>query len=259
MFPPPHFFKGVFLFLLFWLSPIFLQAQDVGDADMQQVTSREWELEIFLNTSGGGAGFQYGWTPDYFNKHFWETNLWYHQPPKAVRGRNSYYTESKAFSYGRLYYTFFLRAGYGYQRTLHHKPYWGGVQIRFTLSGGFSLGMGMPVYLKILKLNEDNLYYYEEIERYDPENKDHDLSNIIGNAGFFKGIGHTTLRPGFYAKTGLQFDFSQNNLKIHVVEVGVTVDMVFPFLQEMAYNKSTPCYINAYIAYHFGKKRLIYE
>lgn len=251
--------REALLLLSLCLFPFLLQSQDVGEPEMQQVTSREWELELFLNTSGGGGGFQYGWTPDYFNKHFWEINFWYHHPAKAVRGRNSIYTDGRAFSYGRQYYLFFLRAGYGYQRTLHHKPYWGGVQIRFTFSGGFTLGMGIPVYLEILKLNEEGHYYYEEIERYDPENYDQDLSNIIGNAGFFKGIGKTAFRPGFYAKTGLQFDFSKDNMKIHVVEVGVTVDMIFPYLQEMAYSKVNPCYVNAYIAYHFGKKKLIYE
>ncbi len=227
--------------------------QDVGEPEGQTVTTKEWELEFFLNTSGGGLGFQQGWTPDYFNKHFWEINLLYNQHPKAVRARSAD-PEATAYSYGKLYDLFFLRGGYGYQRTLNHKPYWGGVQVRYTISGGFTLGIGIPVFVNI-RYPGPNGFFIRETVQYDPENPNHTIDKILGRAGFFKGFSKTALRPGFYAKTGLQFDFSQNDLRIHVLEVGGTIDMVFPFIRQMAFNKAKPFYLCAYVAYHFGKKK----
>ena len=250
--------KGACLVMLFLFSHTLSFGQDVGEPEMQRVTAKEWNLEFFLNTNGGGLGFQRGWTPDYFNKHFWEINFLYNQHPKAVRGRNITYGEATTYSYGKMCDLFFLRGGYGYQRILNHKPYWGGVQVRFTLSGGFTLGMGLPVFLNI---REPDLigYYTIKVEQYDPDNPDHNIDNIIGRAGFFRGIGKTALRPGFYAKTGLNFDFSKNNYTIHALEVGASIDMIFPFIQQMAQNRTKPFYLCAYIAYHFGKKKGIYE
>lgn len=242
--------NGACLFMLFLFFGHPALAQDVGDPEIQKVTAKEWNLEFFINTSGGGLGFQQGRTPDYYNKAFWEINFLYNKHPKAVRAI-AYANDATAYSYGKMCDLFFLRGGYGYQRVLNHKPYYGGVQIRYTISGGFSLGMGVPVYVKIRLPGQINTL----IERYDPENPDHSINNIIGRAGFFHGVGKTMLRPGFYAKTGFNFDFSQNYLVIHAVEIGMAIDMVFPAIQQMAKNKAKPFYLCAYIAYHFGKKK----
>jgi len=245
------------LLMLFLFFSNALLSQDVGEPEKVAVTRSEWTIELFLNTAGGGLGFQQGWTPDYYNKHFWEINFLYNQNPKAVRARNIYYENSTPYSYGKLVDLFFFRAGYGYQRTLNHKPYWGGVQVRYTLSGGFSLGMGLPVYLEVVYYTPDGTSVYKVSERYDPTI--HNIDNIIGRAAFFEGILETQLRPGFYCKTGLNFDFSDKDMVIHAVEVGATIDMVFPYIQQIAYRKANPFYLCAYIAYHFGKKKGIYE
>ena len=243
--------KKACLFVLFSCSVFFVLGQDIGEPEGQTVTSKEWDISLFLNTAGGGGGFQYGWTPDHFNKHFFEIDFLYNKHPKAVRGTSSI-PGSTTYAYGKLYDLFFLRGGYGYQRILNHKPYWGGVELRYTLSAGFSLGMGKPVYLRVITLDEKL-----EIERYNPEL--HTIDRIYGNAGFFKGIWETALRPGFYGKTGLRFDFSKKELVIHVLEIGVTIDMVFPYIQQMAFINAKPFYFGAYIGYHFGKKRAILD
>ncbi len=243
--------KKACLILFFLYCCCFSFAQDVGDPEKQSVTTREWDISAFLNTSGGGVGFQYGWTPDHYNKHFWEIDFLYNKHPKSVRGSSSI-PGSTPYAFGKLYDLFFLRGGYGYQRILNHKPYWGGVELRYTLSAGFTLGMGVPVYLRIIT-NSNEI----EVERYDPDR--HTIDRIYGNAGFLKGIWETALRPGFYGKTGLRFDFSKKELNIHVLEIGVSIDMVFPFIRQMAFIKAKPLYFSAYIGYHFGKKREVFH
>lgn len=249
--------RGKCILVLFLLLPFFALAQEVGEVDWKKVIVKEWSVSAFLNTNGGGIGFEQGRTPTYYDKHFWEVDFLYNAHHKAVRAR-SYFANARPFAYGKLCDLFFLRAGYGYQRTIHQKPYWGGVRIRYTLSGGFCLGMALPVYLRVAHYDTSTGYYTSEsVECYDPDK--HYIDDIITRASFFKGIGQTKLRPGFYFKTGLNFDFSKDEYTMHALEVGGTIDMVFPFVQQMAFNKAKPFYLCAYIAYHFGKRKGNYE
>ncbi|MBP5709767.1 MAG: hypothetical protein J6W84_02185, partial [Bacteroidales bacterium] len=169
-------------------------AQDRGEAEIHKVIVKEWNVSLFLNSSGGGIGFQQGRTPTYYDKHFWELDFLYSTHIKSVRARNPYFSGATSYCYGKLCNLFFLRGGYGYQRTIHQRPYWGGVRIRYTMSAGPSLCFAVPVYLYIYYITDGG--YKQVAERYDPEI--HNLDNIIGRGPFLKGLGQTKLHPGFY-------------------------------------------------------------
>ena len=253
--------QKLLLFLGFNAICFFLFAQEieVDEMQMETITIKEWNILLGLNSSGFSLGFQQGKTPNYKYKHFWEIEFSYCIHHKAVLGKRI--PEGRSFCYGKLYDLFFLRGGYGYQRIISHKPYYGGVQIRYFFSAGASICFGLPTYLEINKIvNIDSTYYpHTEIERYDPKNSDHTLGNINGAAPFFDRFHKIAVRPGFYGKTGLNFDFSNHPLKMQVLEVGVSMDMVFPFIKQMAFNKTKPVYFYGYIAYSFGKKKPKYD
>jgi hypothetical protein len=253
-------YKVLFFLFSVLLSPFSLLAQEieVGEAEMELITIKEWNIFLQLNSSGFGFGFQQGKTPNYKDKHLWEIEFSYCIHHKAVLGRR--FPDGRTFSYGKLYDLFFLRGGYGYQRIITHKPYYGGVQIRYFFSAGASLCFGLPTYLEVIKLHQiDSVTYYPytEVERYDPDK--HPLGDIYGAARFFDRFRKIAVRPGFYGKTGFNFDFSRNPLRMQVLEVGISMDMVFPFIKQMAYNRTKPVYFYGYIAYSFGKKKPRYD
>ena len=245
------------LCIIFLFTYIGVHSQDVGEVEWKKIIVKEWNIHLFLNTHGGGLGFQYGRTPTYNDKHFWEIDFLYNTHYKAVLGKNTLFSEATVFSYGKLCDLFFLRGGYGYQRTLHQKPYWGGVRVRYTLSGGVSVGMALPVYLRIADFAVDGSVSGSHSARYNPDQ--HTLGNIIGRSSFFDGIGKTTLHPGFYVKSGVSFDFSKDESVMHAIEVGLTYDMIFPFVQQIAFNKALPFHLCAYLAYNFGKRKSPHE
>jgi hypothetical protein len=247
--------KNLFLVLIVLICCFSLGAQDidVGEAEMEVITIKEWNILLCLNSSGFSFGFQKGKTPNYKDKHLWELEFSYCIHHKAVLGRIA--PEGRSFCYGKLYDLFFLRGGYGYQRIISHKPYYGGVQIRYFFSTGAAICFGLPTYLEIVKDISGSI----ETERYDPENPYHNLGYIFGAARFFDRFHRIAVRPGFYGKTGLNFDFSNNPLRIQALEVGFSMDMVFPFIQQMAFNRTKPAYIYGYIAYSFGKKKPRYD
>ena len=245
---PIGFWRKALLLSALFFCFVFSKAQDVGEY-YHDVTTKEWNLEVFVNTSGLGVGFQHGRTPDILNKHYWELEFLYNQHPKSVRSVNVLYEGVRPFRYGQLYTLFFLRGGYGYQRTLHQKPYWGGVKVSYNLSAGASIGIGIPNYVEVLNYNTG----FGELVRYNPEI--HNLNNVLGGTGMFTGIMQTTFRPGFYAKTGLNFEFAKNDYRIQALEVGLCIDMVFPFIQQMAFNDPKKFYLAGYLTYQFGKKK----
>ncbi len=240
--------RGLAMMML--LAGLFLgaHAQEVGEF-YHDVTLKEGNGEIFLTTNGFGVGFQHGRTPDLYNKHFWEVEFLYNKHPKSVRSVNVLYEGVRPCRYGQLYTLFFLRGGYGYQRTLHTKPYWGGVQVKYSLSAGPAIGMGIPNYVEVLNYNTG----FSEIVRFDPAK--HNLNNVIGGAPFYTGILQTIFRPGFYAKTGFNFEFAKDDYKVQALEVGLSIDMVFPFIQQMANNPTKKFYLCAYLAYDFGSRK----
>ena len=250
--------KKLFLTLGISILCFFVYAQEIeiGESEMEVITLKEWNIMLGLNSSGFSFGFQQGKTPNAKDKHFWEVEFSYCIHHKAFL--NNFYG-GRAFCYGKLYDLFFLRGGYGYQRIITYKPYYGGVQIRYFLSAGASLCFGLPTYLEIFKLDTTTKLDYIEVERYDPENQNHIIDNIYGAARFFDRFHKIAVRPGFYGTTGLNFDFSNNPLRMQALEVGFSVDVVFPFIQQMAFNRKKPAYFYAYIAYSFGKKTPRYE
>jgi len=245
----------LFLGLLVSCLSLFGQEIEVGGDEMEVITIKEWNIFAAVNSSGFSVGFQQGRTPTPKDKYLWEIEFSYCFHHKAVKGRVD--TRGRAFSYGKLYDLFFLRGGYGYQRVITYKPYYGGVQIRYFVHLGATVCFGLPAYLEIWKRVDD--YFYTEVERYDPEKPEHHLGNIFGGARFFDRFNKVAVRPGFYGKTGLNFDFSRSPLSMQMLEVGVSMDMVFPFIQQMAFNKTKPAYFYAYISYSFGKRKPKYD
>ena len=249
--------KKLFLFLVFLACCFSFYAQEieVGEAEMELITIKEWNILLSLNTSGFGFGFQQGKTPNAKDKHLWEVEFLYNIHHKAVLGRNL--PEGRAFHYGKLYDLFFLRGGYGYQRIITHKPYYGGVQIRYFFGFGASICFGLPAYLEIAQFDSLGYVIGVENERYDPDL--HDLGNIVGAARFFDRFHKIAVRPGFYGRAGVNFDFSSNPLKMQVLEVGFSMDVVFPFIQQMAFSRKKPVYFYGYVAYAFGRKTPRYD
>ena len=83
--------------------------------------------------------------------------------------------------------------------------------------------------------------------------------NIVGGAAFYERFHKLAFRPGAYGKMGLLFDFASDNARVRSLEIGVSVDVLFPPIQQMYQNEAKKAYIEAYIAYNFGSKKLLYE
>jgi len=210
---------------------------------------------FILHSSGWGIEVRKGKNVSAFKRRMWEFDFVEVKSPKEIRVINPYFSNAKSYIYGKLNNVYFLRAGYGQYHLLNSKPYWGGVEVRYFYSGGFSLGLAKPVYLNIINLVSISTYYFEyelSTEKYNPE--EHFRDNIYGRAAFVKGIDQTKLYPGIYGKFGFTFEFGSYTSMIKALEIGATIDLFPRPIPMMAYNEPEYYFLNIYLSINFGKR-----
>lgn len=249
-----QYIKVVILIFSIFLVSIQLQAQIESEVDTSKniLLFKEASGGILLHTQGWGIKYSKGYNKTAFKKRMLVFELVEMKSQKQIRTINPYFTNSRAYVYGKLNSVFIIRASYGIYRLLNRKPYWGGVELRFFYMGGVSLGFAKPVYLYILKPSPIFYEYTISEERYDPE--EHFVDNIFGRASFTKGFDKIGFYPGVHIKVGLDFDYGVYNTKVKSLEVGAILD-VFPRpVPIMAFNDPNYFFLTLYLNFNFGKR-----
>lgn len=236
------------------LSAAIVRAQDYDqDSVLNQVLLRKkFSAGIVLHNLGIGAQFRKGKNITYFKSFFWEVQLVSMKSPKQIRTINPYYSDARSFVYGKLNHVYILRGGIGFDRMLNRKPAFGGVEIRYLYSGGFSLGVAKPIYLYIIHDSGDGITAELIAERYDPDK--HFLDNIYGRAPFVKGMNETRAYPGIYGKFGLDFEFGVYNSRIKAVEFGAIVDLYPVGIPIMAFQEPRNFFLTLYLSFSLGRR-----
>jgi len=174
--------------------------------------------------------------------------------PKEVKVQNTIQGNNKSFVLGKLNFFSTLRLGYGLQKVIYAKEVPGALEIRWHNYFGASIGLAKPIYLEIRQLSNDPFPSAPRSERYDPEI--HRPAAILGRSSFFKGISQTAFHPGVYYKSGLSFDFAQEDDRIRNIEVGAVTDFFIRTVEIMAYNPKTVLIVSLYISFNWGNKTL---
>jgi hypothetical protein len=209
-----------------------------------------------MHTNGFGFGGQFGKEHSIHLRSGFDVEYTYYRHFKEQRQRyeNNLYKQ-EVLVYGKLNYFGMLRGGYGFTRILNAKPYWGGVEVGYFLYGGVSLGFSVPVYLKVLKMENGQVETFSE--RYDPQV--HQMGNIVGKDAFKKGLKEIKPHPGIYLKTGLSFDFAGSDANIVKLDIGVASDIYLFPVEKMAFSPKQYVLLTGYLTFHLGRKKTDYE
>nr|NQU91467.1 hypothetical protein [Bacteroidota bacterium] len=251
-------FVNISIILIGLLAPTLLSAQkeevnfeEIDTILNKVILKKEMMGGGMIHTQGWGVLFRKGYNVNAFKKNLWEAELVGIRPKKQVRVNfyGAYYSNANSYVYDKLNKVFIMRGGVGQQRLITRKPYWGGVEVRASYSGGISFGISKPVYLQIIT-------QYNPIitisKKYDPET--HDIDNIYGRASFFDGIEETRFYPGLYLKGGINFYFGQYNTSIKSLEAGIVVDGYISSIPIMAFSDEHQYFVNLYVSFTFGKR-----
>lgn len=234
-------------------------AQIETSADWKrQRYDREYTFGLVGHTRGYGVDFRYLKFTDAFNKKGLEFEFTKLRHPKEVSKSPDQSTgNAKGFVYGRENTFFSLRTGYLYERILFDKTDQGTVSISLMLSGGLSLGLLKPIYVEVPE-EEGTTFSPKKIERYDHN----ELlgSTILGEAGFFHGIGNTKLHPGIFVKVGTNFNYQLLERKVTSLEAGIVYDLFYrevPIFYENSSGEDVNLqgFFQMYLAFNFGYRK----
>lgn len=226
---------------------------------------------IRLNTNGWSVFMEKGWVRSeqakesdrFYNRRVMQAEIGEHKHPKQFRETNTMLSgmitdKPRPFVYGKVnnFYTF--RLGYGYSHMIAGKQDPGNVSIHWLYLGGLSMGLLKPYYIDVYVASQDNPGFYErKTIRYSEKEEEAFLGykqNIVGGAGWAKGLNELQLVPGIHVKTALHFDFATSVRTRLGLEVGVNAEVYTQAIKIMANQKDVPYVINAYIAFQFGKR-----
>ncbi len=242
---------GIIILLL--LPGLEARAQSPSNVDNKILFRKEWSCYLLAHTGGWGFGYRNGKHKTYLRKRMWEAEFVTMKHPKEKRVVSEY-ENNRSFIYGKLNSLYIFRGAYGVQRVLNGKPYWGGVELRWFMYGGVSLGITKPVYLYIVKLNEETGLYDVVVERFNPE--EHNIQQIYGRGSFFKGFDHLGFYPGVYGKTGLNFEYGADDQLLKSLECGATLDYYPLAVPMMAFTPKQNLFLSLYISFHLGKRKI---
>lgn len=268
LFSAPVMRRALLLICIFMISAVgtFTYGQTVEEPDTtgdNLLFRKEKAGSAIFHSAGWGLGYRFGKNKTYFNKKMFEVDIVEMKSPKEYKRVNPNFSNSRRYIYGKMNNVYLIRFGYGVQKLLNDKPYWGGIEVRFFYYGGLEVGLAKPVYLYIANYTKvgEQIYYDITTEKYDPKihfpyrviGPSRDI-DIYGKAPLFRGFGEIKPYPGIYAKLGFNFEYGTNNQSIKAIEVGATVDAFPKAIPIMAFNDPYHFLVNVYISFNFGKR-----
>lgn len=157
--------------------------------------------------------------------HFSFSEIKHEKQIKQQRNNTAYpeLGQSSAFVYGKINNLYTLQLGYGREQMLLPGIIEGNLSLSFRYSGGFSLALLKPYYLKLVYTdfanNEPPLL---KEEKYTNENKDQfmNANAILGSSGFSKGLGEIRPLPGVFGETSFALEVGNSKFLIQTITIG---------------------------------------
>ena len=249
------------LLMLFGACSFLLPAQNIdiqseNDKPIEErlVYDHQNTFNVAIHSQGFGAGFKIGRIKSIHVTRNWEAEVVSLHSLKEIKTVNLSTYNTRPFVYGKLNSAYVARFGYGEERRIFGKPYWGGIETRWTYEFGASLALLKPYYyyVSIYKQLDDGTYW-ETIEEQTYDDKDQWI-DVLGRASFVKGIDETRLSPGVHASAGLSFDFSKSRSRVQAVNLDVKAEC-FPLgVSIMDSERNRMLFVTFMLSYNWGSR-----
>ena len=214
-------------------------------------------FNIGIHSQGFGLGFKIGKIKDIYTTSNWETEFFTLNSLKEIRLVSGYASNlARPFKYGKLNTVFGFRFGYGQEKRIYGKPYWGGVELRWIYEGGVSLALQKPYYYYVLVYKGNSeIEYAEAIEEriFDDPDKSRWL-DIVGKASLTKGFGEIKPSPGIHAKCGFSFDIGTSRARYQAINFGVVAECYPMGISIIDSQRDRRFFLTFFLSYNWGSR-----
>ena len=218
---------------------------------------KQSSIQLKMNHDGSGFLYELGKSKSPYKATVFQIELGEKQHPKEQKQSSTSYAGGgfsffgRPFIYGKQNIFYQLKLGAGQQLMIGGKGNKNGVAVYGVLVGGLSIGLLRPYYMEFSSVGGSEKIKFSEKDRtrfLDPE-------KIIGGTGLSQGWSEMKTAPGFYAKTGLRFDWARFNNLISALEFGFSFDYYSKPVVQMVDVKGKSFFPTGYVSLVFGKRK----
>jgi hypothetical protein len=228
----------------------------------------EFSVGLRLNTDGWSIFADRGTvkSQDKYSDLFYDVKLMQvefteHKHPMETKRSNTVSPpngdNARPFIFGKINNFYALKLGYGRRKMIAGKPEQGNISIHWVYAGGLTLGLLKPYYIDAYVPIDNSGTLSQETIKYSDSTKGPFLTkpNIMGSAGFMKGLGETQIVPGIHLKTALHFDFAASKRGKVAIETGVNAEFYSKKIEIMANQEARAYLVNVYASIQFGRRK----
>ena len=230
---------------------IAIQSENDKPLEERLVYSRQNTYKVALHSQGLGLGFKIGKIKTINLTRNWIGEVVSLRSLKEIKTITISQYTTRPYVYGKLNYAYVLRFGFGEDRLIYGKPYWGGVETRWTYSVGASLALLKPYYYYVVAYQPSTSGdYVETVEEHTFEPG----LNILGRSSFTKGLLETKVSPGVNASVGLSFEVGKSRTRVQSIDVEVKAEC-FPLgISIMDSERNRRFFLTFMLSYNFGSR-----
>jgi len=217
--------------------------------EIELVYQKEWRAGIKAHSSGYGLCVSKAKVQNRTKKKLWLFEL---QEIRHLKQSKQTSFDASVYYYGKQNNFYNLNVSYGKQKIWAEKGRKSGVEIGLQYSGGLSLGLLKPYYLRIGRAPDG-----QTDEKYDPTDETQRFLNtnlIHGASGFLYGLEELSVLPGLVGHIGFTFDWSTHSESIKTLETGLMLN-VYPKRVPIMINTDNHFFLaNLYVKLLIGRR-----
>ena len=229
---------------------IDIQSENDKPLEERLVYSRQNTYKVALHSQGLGLGFKIGKIKTINLTRNWVGEAVSLRSLKEIKTITISQYTTRPYVYGKLNYAYVLRFGYGESRRIFGKPYWGGIETRWTYGFGASLALLKPYYYYVVVYYPTTNGYLEKIE----EQTFQSGVDILGKARFTKGLGEIRPSPGAYASLGLGFEFGKSRTRVQALNLDVKAEYFPMGVPIMESERNKWFFLTFMLSYNWGSR-----
>ena len=214
-----------------------------------------------LNSDGWSGCMDFIKRKNYKINKFWQISFSEikHEKQTKQQGTNSTYPQlgnATPYVFGKINNLYTFQVGFGKEKLLLQAVLDGNLSVSYRYSGGLSLAMLKPYYLKLIYIDNGGASAHLEQYTYNQSDSAYFLNpnSILGASKWTTGLGNIDYVPGVYFETSIAIIPGKNKYFIQVVTLGINGACYAKQLPVLIDQVALPWQVSLFASFAIGER-----